>query len=337
MKVIIISFLIILTKCMELPLNLNEIKVRDLFESYYSKNKLVIKNINDIFGLTKYEHFKEWYKNYQYIKSFNIKNKNFKLNLIGPFSSINNTLYKSLLRRQKRNLGYKQKLLNNKKYYNITKGNENCLPTLIDYRCKYKGVRNQGHCASCYAFATVGAIEGRINLNYNILVDLSEQQVVSCSQNYGNIGCSDGLSYNSFQYIVENNLTLEKFFPYKAEDSTCMDIPKYIKLTNYFNVKGHMKEAIARGPIDIAMDASNPTFQLYSNGYYDEKNCYQDPDLLNHEMVAVGYGYNNGKLYYIIRNSWGESWGIDGYAYVYDNICGISSDPVEPYDPEIIS
>ena len=79
------------------------------------------------------------------------------------------------------------------------------------------------------------------------------------------------------------------------------------------------------------------SFVLYSDGYYYETECESDPNLLNHEMVAVGYGYDKfNQLYYIIRNSWGSDWGINGYAYVYEGVCGVDSDPVEPIGCSLI-
>ena len=185
-------------------------------------------------------------------------------------------------------------------------------------------------------FCSCEGSQGRINLKYNNYYDLSEQEVVSCSQSYGNKGCSGGMSYKVYEYIKYNNLTFEKDFPYVADVETCKAVKKYVYLKSYYSVKGHMLDALTRGPIDIAMDVDTTSFKLYQEGYYNEKNCKKDADLLNHEMVAVGYGYNYGNLYYIIRNSWGQYWGMNGYAYVYDDVCGVSSDPVEPYEVGLI-
>ena len=205
----------------------------------------------------------------------------------------------------------------------------------IDYRKQCSDIRDQGDCGSCYSFGSVGAIEARLNIKYNKKFDLSEQQVVSCSQSYGNNGCKGGISYSVYDYILNNNLGYEEDFNYCGCTEQCKEIPKHVKISNYNSVYLNMTNAINNGPIDIAMHVVN-SFVLYCNGYYHETNCESDPNLLNHEMVAVGYGYNKGKLYYIIRNSWGSDWGMNGYAYVYEGNCGVDSDPVEPIGCSLI-
>lgn len=293
--------------------------VKSDFENYY---KLHHKLLTE-YGISKKESEINYNENIKFIKNFNKENHSYKMGENGPFVGFNKNKLKDLfLKRSKYNI-------TNYQIKNSYKGNHGILPNYIDYRDKMSNIRDQGSCGSCYSFGSVGAIEGRLNIEKNYKFDLSEQQVVSCSQSYGNNGCNGGISYNVYDYILNNDLAIESDYPYIGNTGTCKTIKKHIKISNYQSCKGFMQDCLIRGPIDIAMDTIS-SFDYYSSGYYSETNCKNDPNDLNHEMVAVGYGYNNGKLYYIIRNSWGKYWGMNGYAYVYAGICGVDSDPVEP-------
>lgn len=296
------------------------------WEKWYQKNKDRLR----LFEITYEESKLTFEKNKKMIENFNKKNLEYKLSLDGPFVGIPiRKLKEKLLNQNRKNYNF-SKILNNN--YKLNRN----YPDSIDYRNYLSPIRDQGSCGCCYAFGSLGAIEGRLNIKYNNKYDLPEQEIVSCSTSYGNNGCNGGISYNVYEYVKDKKLSFELYEPYCACDYySCKDVTKYVKIDNYKSVKGSMIEALQNGPIDIAMDVEN-TFYYYSSGYYYETNCNTDANKLNHEMTAVGYGYNNGNLYYIIRNSWGESWGLSGYAYIYDGVCGISSDPVEPIGVDLI-
>ena len=194
-------------------------------------------------------------------------------------------------------------------------------------------VKNQGHCGSCYSFSTTGGIEGQWFRKNNVLVSLSEQQIVDCSIWYGNHGCRGGLMTNSFQYVrYAGGLDTEQAYPYEAQQSYCRFQSAYVgaRVTGYVRVPAseqYLKSALASvGPISVAIDASHRSLQFYTGGIYYEPAC--SAYNLDHAVLAVGYGTSNGEDYWIVKNSWGTYWGDSGYFKLrrnYYNHCGIAS------------
>jgi len=89
--------------------------------------------------------------------------------------------------------------------------------------------------------------------------------------------------------------------------------------------------AVAEGPVSVAIEADTFVFQFYSGGVFKEAGCGTN---LDHGVAVVGYGNEGGDDYYIVRNSWGPSWGEQGYIKIAavegDGICGIQMQPVYP-------
>ena len=213
----------------------------------------------------------------------------------------------------------------------------------IDWRNKQvvSSVKNQGMCGSCWAFSATEAVESEWAIKYNHLYNLSEQELVDCSGYLGNNGCEGGLMKNAFHYIMDNGICSNKSYPYNASDNTCMNntCNHIVHITNYSgiikNSESQLEKAVQIQPVSVAIQANLQTFQLYKSGIYNDTNCSSD---LDHGVLLIGYGYDETykMKYWIIKNSWGESWGEKGYMRMAKDInnsigqCGIAMDPSIP-------
>lgn len=189
-------------------------------------------------------------------------------------------------------------------------------------------VKNQEQCGSCWAFSTVGAVEGRYQIAGNELTAFSEEELVACDMR--NNGCHGGVPTAAFQFVQDNGLPLEECYPYTSGDghfAFCDNADKckpVVTLSSYKQIEGEeaILEGISSGPISIAVAASTETFMLYKEGVLTDAECGNQID---HAVVAVGYGTDNGVPYYKIRNSWGAAWGEEGYIRIErgQNTCGV--------------
>jgi len=194
-------------------------------------------------------------------------------------------------------------------------------------------VKNQGMCGSCWAFSAIGAIEGARAIATGTLVALSEQQLVDCAASqWGNQGCQGGLMDNAFGYVAYQNqgITTSAKYPYKGVQQRCpASLPAAgAHIQNFKDVVPNsdpaLLDAVALGPVSVAIEADSEAFQFYSSGVFDDATCGTQ---LDHGVVAVGYGQDSrGVKYWIVRNSWGVEWGDQGYIKIVrgKNMCGIN-------------
>ncbi|XP_059438997.1 low-temperature-induced cysteine proteinase-like [Corylus avellana] len=210
-------------------------------------------------------------------------------------------------------------------------------PSTLDWRNKgiVTPIKDQGSCGSCWAFSSTGAIEGINALDTGDLISLSEQELVDCDST--NEGCEGGYMDYAFEWVISNGgIDTESDYPYTGVDGTCNTTKegnKAVSIDGYEDV-GESDSALlcatVQQPISVGIDGSTWDFQLYTSGIYDG-DCSGDPDEIDHAVLIVGYGSEDGEDYWIVKNSWGTEWGMEGYIYIRRNtnltygVCAINA------------
>ncbi|KAL1559411.1 cathepsin L [Salvia divinorum] len=250
-------------------------------------------------------------ENMEYIESFNeAAARTYKL-AVNRFADLKNDEFRS-----SRN-GYR--MASNAKSSSFRYANGTAAPASIDWRKKgaVTAVKDQGQCGCCWAFSAVAATEGINQITTGNLVSLSEQELVDCdtSQDQAN-------------------------YPYKGVDGTCnskKESSDAAKITGYVDVPANSEsallKAVANQLVSVAINASGSDFQFYSSGVFTGE-CGTE---LDHGVTAVGYGTaTDGTKYWLVKNSWGTSWGENGYIRMQrdvgaeEGLCGIAMEASYP-------
>lgn len=302
--------------CYELVTSINNKNFWTSYHSSYLFQKWIIHYKKSYDSLNEYlDRLSIFEHNTNYILSHTHKS----------FSLAHNELSDKTPDEYRKLLGYKYVPKTNYNYLtNIPFNHLSNITSGIDWRTKgaVTPVKNQGSCGSCWSFSTTGAIEGAHFIKTGDLVEFSEEELVSCDKTDN--GCNGGLMDNAFKWISTNGLCSEQDYPYTSGTgvidtckSTCIPVNNS-KVINYIDVKPTMidlQTAVARQPISIAIEADHLSFQLYSKGVY-HSDCGTN---LDHGVLLVGYGTLDDLDYWIVKNSWGDTWGDKGYIKILKN------------------
>lgn len=310
---------------------LSEERLLRLFESWQSKHGKFYHSLQE--EVKRLEIFR---KNLEYIDAHNRNRKSSKKGSghwlgLNKFADLTNEEFKAIYSRKPKKparspLQYERPRL------------DTCdTPSSLDWRKKgvVTGVKDQGDCGSCWSFSTTGAIEGINAISTGDLISLSEQELVDCDST--NDGCEGGYMDYAFEWVIENGgIDTEANYPYTGEDGTCNTTKegyKVVTIDGYTDVAESDSAvlcAVAQQPISVGMDGSAIDFQLYTGGIYDG-DCSSDPDDIDHAVLIVGYSSEDDVDYWIVKNSWGADWGLDGYFYIERNtdleygVCAINA------------
>ena len=226
-------------------------------------------------------------------------------------------------------------------------GNSVGTPESIDWRQKgaVTSVKDQGQCGSCWTFSATGAIESAWAISKGQLLDLSEQQLVDCASGlaYGSHGCNGGQMEGAFKYIEGHGQCSLNGYPYTATDGTCTKCTPVVSISGCADVEPNnqlaLKSAVSKQPVSVAIEADTRYFQFYSGGILTSSSCGTQ---LDHGVLIIGYGVESSQKYWLVKNSWSNTWGENGYVRIArtdstndQGICGIAMDPSFPVVGEL--
>lgn len=267
--------------------------------------------------------FKVYRDNAAYIRVFNSLDRSWKLG-INHFADMTNTEFKNLY------LPSKFETVNSEEPEEP--GRVYSYPSSVDWVKKgaVTSVKNQKQCGSCWSFSTVEGVEGAWALAGNILVSLSEQQLMDCSTSFGNQGCDGGLMTSGYEYVKKFGLTSFNNYPYTARDGQCntarekLRVATISKYTVVAPNKDALLEAASKQPVSVAVEANQLSWQFYFGGIVR----FDCGTRLDHGVLVAGYNLDHSTPYWIVKNSWGSSWGESGYLKIEvssgKGVCGIN-------------
>uniref|UniRef100_A0A914I7Q8 Peptidase C1A papain C-terminal domain-containing protein n=1 Tax=Globodera rostochiensis TaxID=31243 RepID=A0A914I7Q8_GLORO len=198
-------------------------------------------------------------------------------------------------------------------------------PKEFDWRKKgvISHVKNQLRCGACWAFATAAVVESQHAIRNGTLFTLSEQQMIDCDQS--NDGCEGGNRPNAFRYVRDNGLLQEKAYPYRGGDGNCELSPGPVD-------PSHRVFVDEKGPVSFGMNVTKGMFHYVGGIFSPTVDDCALHSMGRHALEVVGFGEDakgGGTPFWILKNSWGSSWGINGgYVHVRRGVdaCGLSQE-----------
>ncbi|HXF41118.1 MAG TPA: C1 family peptidase, partial [Blastocatellia bacterium] len=207
----------------------------------------------------------------------------------------------------------------------------------VDWRTKgvVTGVKNQGQCQSDYAFSATGVMEAAWGISKGQLISLSEQQLIDCDA--ANNGCSGGSTVRAIEYVIAHHgITTEQAYPYTAQDGSCKNSTAAVTITSLSRPdpgnESALEEFVAgKAPVSAVLRIDSSAWDNYSGGIFDPAAGTPIPPRYV-AVLIVGYDVLGGTPYWIVKGSYGTSWGNQGYAFVRrgQNALGIANFVVCP-------
>ncbi|KAH9693160.1 hypothetical protein KPL70_016590 [Citrus sinensis] len=312
-------FLLSILLLSSLPLNYCS-DINELFETWCKQHGKAYSSEQE-----KQQRLKIFEDNYAFVTQHNnMGNSSFTLSL-NAFADLTHQEFKASF------LGFSAASIDHDRRRNASvqsPGTLRDVPASIDWRKKgaVTEVKDQASCAT-------GAIEGINKIVTGSLVSLSEQELIDCDRSY-NSGCGGGLMDYAYQFVIKNHgIDTEKDYPYRGQAGQCnkQKLNRHIVTIDGYkdvpeNNEKQLLQAVVAQPVSVGICGSERAFQLYSSGIFTGP-CSTS---LDHAVLIVGYDSENGVDYWIIKNSWGRSWGMNGYMHMQRNtgnslgICGIN-------------
>eukprot|EP00271_Cylindrocystis_brebissonii_P007979 TRINITY_DN2197_c0_g2_i2.p1 TRINITY_DN2197_c0_g2~~TRINITY_DN2197_c0_g2_i2.p1 ORF type:complete len:1042 (-),score=112.83 TRINITY_DN2197_c0_g2_i2:379-3504(-) len=199
--------------------------------------------------------------------------------------------------------------------------------------------QNQQGCAACWAFATASAMEAAsyiISAAASPLAYLSIQQIVDCAGGSTGGKCTGGFPADAFTFATKTKIVDASFHNYKAKNESCKTFKKTVggltilsyETVSFFGWYGLLL-AVQQQPVVVSIEASQPSFVQYLTGVFADPACFLNG--VDHTVLLVGYDLTASVPYWLLKNSWGGTWGESGYMRMAitggEGICGINTVP----------
>lgn len=310
-------------------------EVMALYEEWMLEHGKVYNGLGE-----KVERFEIFKDNLRYIEGHNsLPNQTYKLGL-NQFSDLTDEEFESIYLGSPIDIDDADQAIldyeSESDYYLPEVNYSSSMPISVDWRAEgvVLPIKDQGRCGSCWAFSAIASVESLNKIKGGNLVSLSEQMLVDCVASSS--GCNGGRATDAFQYMTRHGIASNVDYPYKAVKGRCQKKKTVVKINGFKWVTPRNERALLRAAttrvVSVSIKAGSKDFRHYCSGIF----CGKCGDKINHVVNVVGYGSENGKDYWIVRNSWGEKWGEKGYMKMPRHVrrtegyCGIALWPAFP-------